>query len=918
MIIHFGQHLDGQDPAVPSTAVGVARLGPLGLMAALETDLGLPPGGEHPARELAHYRGCLAAVDDLTRFSHASFAVDPIGVAKTLLAWRAIWYEHGWDGCFAEAPPRLADMAAVERAAAQRTALCAGQRLRAIEAALNDRQTQIERLILLDDIDELPLAWQRVIRKIGYETAPSTQLVPAAPAETDLGRLQAALLEDEDAPRPTPPGTPEALRGDGTVLVLHSASRDLSAHAVAECLRGIDSTSAVVVAPRDGYILDNALEGVGLPRCAFQHRSRFRPTPQVLKLALALLWAPVNPRLVLQFLQHPIAPLPRDIRGALAGAVAESPGIGSPAWQTAIEEALKARTERDVAAAQTQAEAEPDGNGPTTEDAAARCAAARAAERESIRYWLEGERFPPTLGAPIEVVAERTQRCANWLAGRAATQSGEAGLAAGRALAQCRAFQDFLAALGDARIGKLELDRLLLEAAIPEQGTTDFAGAGHVRATTHPAAVTERFDHVIWWGFAAERLDLNWPWSPVELEALAAAGVRLPDAQTRLRQMMRDWLRPIVNCRQRLVLVLHGDDDEHHPLWRRIQHRFTGWAETALDAALLEGAATSLPHLDVNTPTLAPQPPSTPRRWWELPDAVALPAREVESYTSLSKLYDFPHAWALRYLARLRPGRARTVPDRAQLYGGLAHRALERFFANPDWARFTPAQTLAWLDATLPPLIATEGAVLLERGRGTDRLYFIAMLERALPRLLAHLHAAEVVHVETERQERQPCGDFALQGSIDLFMRTAAGREIVMDAKWSGERFRLRDLEGNRHLQLAVYAWLRRAAGNGEAWPHPAYFIITTGNVLAPDRSVFPNAVARHPKTNEGIEDLWRRMVATYAWRRDQLARGRIEVNIRGTEADAGSEPPADALPQRTEPDPFEEFGWLVGRTPGQ
>ena len=914
MIVHFGQHLDGQDPRLPSTEVGVARLGPLGLLAALETDLGLPPASEHPAREIARYRACLAAADDLTRFFHASFAVDPIGVAKTLLAWRAIWYEHGWDGDFTDAPPRLADMAAVERVAPQRPVSCIGQRLRAIEAALNNRRTQIERLILLDHIDELPLAWQRVIRKIGYETAPSAHLMPTAPAETDLGRLQAALLDDEDAAGPTPPATPEPLRTDGTLVMLHSASRDLSARAVAECLRGIDPASAVVVAPQDGFMLDNALENVGLPRCGFQHRSRFRPSPQVLKLVLALLWAPLNPRLVLQFLQHPIAPLPRDIRSALAGAMAQSPGIGGPAWRTAIEAALKARTERDMAAAQAQATAEQGSTAPTAEGDTAPFAATRATEREAIRYWLEGERFPATSGAPIEVVAERAQRCANWLAGRAATQSGEAGLAAGRALRQCRAFLDSLAALGAARIGKLELDRLLLEAATPEPGTTDFAGAGHVRSTTHPAAVTERFDHTVWWGFGAKRLDLAWPWSPAELDALAAAGVRLPDAETRLRRMMHGWLRPIVNCRRRLVLVLLGEDGEHHPLWRRIQHRFTGWAETTLDEALFEGTATTLPQLDVPTPQLAPRPPSTPQRWWQLPSDIALPAREVESYTSLSKLYDFPHAWALRYLARLRPGRAAQVPDRALLYGSLAHRVLERLFAEPDWAQLTPAKTRDWLDATLPSLIATEGAVLLERGRGADRLYFIAVLERALPRLLSHLNAAHVVHVETERQEQQPSGDFALQGSIDLFMRTAAGREIVMDAKWAGEPWRLRDLADNRHLQLAVYAWLRRAAGGGEAWPHPAYFIITTGNVLAPDRSVFPHAVARRPTTNEGIEDLWRRMEATYAWRRDQLARGRIEVPVRGTEADEDSEPPANALARHKAPDPFEEFGWLVGR----
>ena len=964
MIVCFGQHLDGLDPAVPKSAVGTVRLGPLGLLAALETDLGLPPMLEHAAAELARYRSCVATADDFARFYHASFAIDPISVAKTLSEWRATWYEHGWDGRFRDAPPRLADMAAIEGIAEHGPLPCLGQRLRAIEAALKGRKTQIERLILLDDIDDWTLAWQRVIKAIGYEVDAAVTLRPAAPPDTDLGRLQAALLEDEqaagdgrnhDAP---PAAKQETLRGDGTFVVVQSTSRDISAQAVAECLRGIDPDSAVVVAPQHGVMLDNALERGGLPRAGFRHRSRLRPTPQVLKLALALLWEPLDPHLLLQFLLHPVGPLPRDIRSTLADAVSQSPGIGGEAWQAAIEKALAKRTERDAAREASAAASDDDGDGAEhanaagpaldatdgTADAdapaqaasrdtadtaalapaasgneehdAARFAKDRAEDREAIRYWLESERFAASSGAPVQVIAERAGRCANWLARQAATKEGEAGAAATRALSQCRAFIASLEPLGQsARIAKLELERLLLEAATLESGTTNFAGAGHVRAATHPGAVTERFQQVFWWNLAAERTELAWPWSRAELQALADAGVCLPDGPARLRNLMRGWLRPIVNCERRLVLVLHGEESGRHPLWQRIQHRFTGWAETALDAGLLDGADATIPNLDVPTLKLQPRPPQPPKRWWALPADITLPTRELESYTSLSKLYDFPHAWALRYLARLRPARAAEVPDRALLYGSLAHRTLERFFTeNPNWARFTPAQTADWLAAALPPLIASEGAVLLAKGRGTDRLHFAATMERTLPRLLAHLRGAQVMQVETERQEAQACGEFTLQGSIDLLLRTDAGREIVMDAKWASERFRQREMEDNRHLQLAVYAWLRRAANGGGTWPYPAYYIITSGNVLAPDGDMFPNAVPQAPNAGERIEDLWQRMQATDAWRRGQLARGEIEVNVRGAEADARSEPPPDTLPRRNEPDPFEEFRWLVGQ----
>src|SRR6185503_5556914 len=95
-------------------------------------------------------------------------------------------------------------------------------------------------------------------------------------------------------------------------------------------------SDTVVIAERDGVIVDNALERVGLPRTGFQHHSRFRAVTQVLKLCLALVWDPIDPRLLLQFLIHPVGPLPRHVRSELAAAVAREPGIGGTAWREAL------------------------------------------------------------------------------------------------------------------------------------------------------------------------------------------------------------------------------------------------------------------------------------------------------------------------------------------------------------------------------------------------------------------------------------------------------------------------------------------------------------------------------------------------------------------------------------------------------
>ena len=891
MIVRFGLHADGLDPSPPTTALGDIRLGPRGLLETLESDLGLPPVLDHPAAQVARYRSCLADANDFARFYHASFDVDPIGVARELMRWRAEWYEGDWDGRSHGDQPRLADMAAVEALARDRAAPCAGQRLAAVARALETRRTQIERLVLLDDPTDLPVAWRRVVDAIGFEPHPGLRPAPNAAPDSDLARLQAVLAD---------PNATGRLQGDGTVLIVRAESRDVSARALAEYLREFRPASSVLIAERDGIVFDRALERSGLPRCGFQHRSRFRPVSQVPALALALLWRPVDPRVLLQFLLHPVAPLPWRVRRPLAAAIAERPGVGGPDWQAAMTRIGQAEAER---------------------------AEATRVSPDEIRYWLEAPRFPHDTGAPLDAIAQRAERCSRWLERRRAVADGASDdeRIHTAAISQCKALADALDRLsadGHARLAKPELDRLIDEAATAQPDPSAFAQAGHARATTHPATVVDPVEEVLWWDLAPQPSEPAPPWSSSELTALAAAGVEVPSAAERLRRRRRDWLRPLLHCRRRLVLVAHRPERGSHPLLGEIEHRCPGFRELQLDGSLLRDGVGALPLLGVPTPALPARPLQPPKRWWSLPPHVALPARPVESYTSLSKLYDYPHEWVLHYLAELRPGRAANIHDRGLLYGNLAHRLFERFFdAHPDrsdWSGLSGSALHGWLDTCLDRLFESEGAVLLQRGRGGDRQYVADRIERSLARLLQHLRSARIDHVRAEAAQEAEHAAFALRGMIDLLLTDLDGRRVVVDVKWGSEPYRQREMEAGRHLQLGTYAWLHRAAERRNEWPYSAYYIVITGNMIAPDRTVFPDAIAAPPAAGESTAGLWRRAEVTHAWRRAQLDRGLVEVPAEGTVPDERSRPPDDGLRSPEGPDRFDDLRLLTGVDPAQ
>lgn len=936
MHIHFGIQLDGLHPlasAMAGTRLGELCVGRLGLLRWLETELGLPPVVAHPTEQLMAFRDCLDELAHLQHFYSRSYAVDPLNVARTLMSWREQWYEAGWDGSqHITASARLHDMFTLEQLARPRVPLCFGQRVqRILEELQAGAVTQITCLTLYDDIAQLPYVWQQLLSGLQAHTAAGVEARPGADADSDLGLVQRQLLQFAEQPRVAVKGR-QALRGDGSLLVVRATSRDVSAQWLAETVASQSTgqrAQTVVVAERDGIVVDNALQRSGLPRCGFTHLSRSRPLNQIIKLALGLLWAPVDPHQLLQFLLHPLAPLPAAIRRRLAAAVANQPGIGGQAWQAAL---------ADIQA---------------TYDAQGVSDKIIRQRLQQIDDWLNQPRFDPEQGAPIEVLLLRVNACRNWLAGQlgslsvqadqtaeqdseqqpdpdqhaqrdqAVHQPGQVELYAA-ALAQINALAAALQQLLPRnRLSKVEMDRLLHDVTRPAPDASLFAQANHVAASEYAQYVTQSWSQVVWWDLRASTPALTEIWSAAERLELLAAGIRLPEPRTILRGHALARLRPLLNCSQRFVMIVHDEERGQHPLWQQLCTAFSGWQELDLDDVLLRGADDDL--LTVAAPELEQR--KLPRRQdhWQLPADVSLQPRTVESYSSLSKLFFHPHEWVLNYAARLRSGHAEDLADGNLLYGNLAHRLFEMFFQqHADWPQLDDQTLVNWCQQTLPDLISAESAVLLESGRGVDRQRVSTILEQSLVRLLRHLRSAGVVHVQAEqREQRRYVAGVELQGSIDLLLTDVDGREIVMDAKWGGQKYRGDELRNNQHLQLLSYAYLRSQPATAlttpaaaatpplsGAWPQMVYFIISTGNVLARDNSLFPAALTFSPAEVIAAEQLWQRGINTYRWRMQQLSRGHIELAVDGER----QQPlPADLLSLDNGSNPFDEYTLLLG-----
>lgn len=875
MKITLGLALDGQRAIRPSNRLGDSDVGPLGLLGQLETSLGLTAPVTPTAERVIQYRDCLARSLTDNRFYARSFRTDELGTAALLLEWRDTWCLAGWSGSFpADTPTRLLDMAEVEIEASQRVSSGIGDRLALVLTALNTRKTGIQEIALLDPIDAFPLMWQRVLAKLPIK--PGTLPTPQAPGM--LGDLQRALM----ARTAGESVTSVTWRDDGSLEIVQSETVALAARWVSRQMASMQD--ALIVCGGEGERLDGALATADIARTGLRDSSAFRPALQVLPLALDLLWAPLNFQALVQFLTHPICPIPGFARHRLAEKIARAPGIGGADWQAALDEiGAHYRKESDERA---------------------------TAVRESIALWVEPIRHDITEGAPVSVLLARAIALTDFFRNRLIDNDPSRRSAFNAAFGQCSAAADALRALSMQRVDTLspaQLKKLVTQAtARGSENPMRVAEVGAHRAISDPASAVEEADEVIWWQMQHPRLPNPYPWSRSELAALVNAGVQLPAIEGELQRIAATWCRPVIAARRKLTLVLPPPNVDVHPAWQMIRALLPDAPVRSLETILDQGGD--------GAQAITETPLPARRRWWQLPEDVTLPPREKESFSSLELLLFTPFHWLLKYPARLRPSNVVELTNEFLLRGNLAHNLIEQFYRTPGALGFSDADFNGWFETHFPQLITEQGATFLMPGRSADLAGFRHRLHRAMSELRRHLALANV-HTATPEQTVE--GHFTggtLAGYADLVLerdsRSGADRAIV-DMKWSGFKKYSQKLAKNRHLQLAIYAeLLRQKAG---AWPALAYFILDEARLLAPDDQMFAQARQVKAETDETAAHLWQRFLASYAWRREQLEAGRIEVALEGIPEDEESVPPEEAIAPEYLNESYNDYLCLAG-----
>ncbi|RAS31907.1 PD-(D/E)XK nuclease family protein [Paraburkholderia bryophila] len=835
MHIILGLNLDSRLGPSRKDALDQPVVGPMGLLGLLETWLGLSRPEVSAAQRVTSYLGHLRWQTAQPRFYGRSLEADGVGTSAKLLSWRDEWRMGGWDGTApTDSPQRLREMAEVEHSAMGNIPPGEAERLVAVLAPLEAERTPIESVLLVDPLDSFPRLWREVLSCL----PDVREWQPEPQGDGLLRELQQHALEAVVHGELCPLVNPIA---DGSVVLVQASTREAAEHWLSAYCRQT-AADRLLVCGSDGDSVDATMVATGGASSGFRHTSSLRPALQALGLALEMCWDPVDIGYLVEFLSHPIGPFRRKARVRLAKAVAEQPGIGGGAWESAKQEI---RVEE---------------NGDSI--------------LEDIAFWLEGERWNRDTGAPVDALLVRVEKLAGALRKRLA-DNGLLNATLGAAIEQCAAVRDGLLELknqGAPNITPRVVEQLL-EHATPASAGNPFAPAqvGCLRAESDTAACIEPADEVIWWMPSTPQLPPPLHWTKSELEAFSSLGVEVRNPQRELELLARQWLRPLLAARRQFIMVLPPPGAEEHPvrqlllkLWPDLmKHRVD--LDAQVESELVGTLAENLKHTAL---------PPTPRAL-DLDGPITLPTTD-QSYTSISELFNAPALYAFKRIARMRPASILEARDGNNLLGTLAHRVFEKFFQQADCLNWTDEQAVTWFRDNVDSLLRTEGAVLLMHGAGVGQQRFKSVCEHAIRSMMRHLRAACARRVYTELPVAGQLGHVPLIGKIDLLVELPGGNVVALDMKWRGDKYYAATLLDGQHLQLALYSSLYQQQ-TGVTPAALGYFIFESGAMYVSAPDVIPTAQVRTPPL-AATTGLIQQAKASWDWRTNQWAAGNIEV----------------------------------------
>lgn len=909
MIIYFGLGLDEEFPFQGEIQGGVHYAGPNRLLRLMEIHFGfqgLPTGNDHLRIEQYRQVTTKHFQENEEAFYGNSFLADQMATATDLLSRRDELLLSGWNfktekgisqrlKVLAELEAKLyVEFIDEEVEGLIRFSPGFSDRFVQILFTLKHRKNPVRILRLVEPLDLLPYHFQRLFKMLEYFGTRIEQiLTPTFNKKTDLNLLQKQLRSKGN-------GEKANLKGDASLLLIRAKRETDCATYIAKLLKQNTSFHPTILTLKKNRTLDNALIQEGLPCMGILSASSARPMLQIIKLAPAFLWEPIDPFKIMEFVTLKIKPLEEELSNRIAKQMAQSPGIDGDGWFKMI------RTYFEELEENAKTDPIVDVN----------------AIQQEYNFWFRRRRFRSSQSVPVAEVIDIYQYLHQW-AFKKFEAEGNKNQSLLVLSEQANRIKELLETLPENTLSYLELERIIRTIFEPSPVLFREQEVGFYPFVHHTAAFIEPVQQLVWWNFVQEEPNHFFSrWYKAERDFLESKSVALETPKEENARLIWHRSQPILNVSKQLVLIMpervEGKEVHLHPLFSDLQAAFDNLDDITID--LENFRVPNLLKDKFNYPTtvaLASVKLGTPKPYIHIPDLNDFLAQDYETYTSLDALFYYPYQWVFKYKTKLRKSSILSLVKDHTLLGNLAHRFFENLLKQniQNWGK---AEVENWIDGQAAKMFGQEGAVLLMYGREPDKVNFLHRLKYAAWSLVSLINNNGWQVKGTELNIDGNFQQVPVRAKADLVL-VRNQEAAVVDLKWRGVRYRESMIKNEEDLQLVLYSKLVEPAST---WAHTAYFIIEKGKIIARNTAAFAevNPIKPDAKHSEVHQHIIQKMDLTFNWRKTQVKKGFIEIRCTKTQHDLEdayeqfnlAAPSMDMLEMKDKDAPFDDYQVLI------
>ena len=802
---------------------------------------------------IAYYHACMLSKIDVTSSFYRSFKIDSVGMNRTILAWRDALVEVGWKAQSYEGSSiKLALLRDVEPKDMPKGEADYWYDL--IQLASSGRILPKDiNIVVTCSKEEIQPHIAYILEKqqeLGVSVEYRTEKTPCASG--NLGEIQKAIINQSDD---------KIILDNKDVTTFNYISfknEDDALRYVAT--ESVDEATVYFCSKPKRF--DNTLRLLGKPTIGSSMASGSPQVVQLFMLGNGLFEYPLNIHRIIEWLNLPINPIDRGLRRVLCNALTESGGINNDEWKKAKSDYISSLKD----------------------------------EKEQKKVAKQADIFLPISQrgvVDVKGVQDFNDNLSKWAKRLLTMEDFPYDDIVREQISSIESYCTTLIKMlnnASAEFSFLDLQLWCKNIAQPSIYSQYEAEVYSHATIATMGDIHDTADSIIW--FPAEDTGVTkYPFEHLNDTEYAEIknGGAMPYKREQHSLMNQAAMQRIILNTKNLTIIeaekCNGVKVARHPLVLQLNERINGGLKRIAQYKSISEEYTTKDNQVINQigdPILIELDKEVKLK--ERHERYENAAQQAESYSSLSKLIQYPFTYVCERCAKLNDQVMPAAQDLEKTLGNVAHLIIEKVFGGEAIKDYEDDYETIFEDA-----VNEKGLLLRLPEYAIDLLRLKSKMREVLDKLAKIIKnntlTVDACEYSFKQAEWSAAGEGVMLGSrADMLLSDKYGGKVIFDFKYSRSKYRKTEVEENRALQLEVYRYMAKQEFGEDINVRVAYVLLPDVTILTADSFKDIEAIKLTDRTTA---DVMSEAANSYRFRWEQLKAGKIE-RVEGCDIGTG------------------------------